>query len=804
MKLSIKHIRLPRAPSWAGQVVSIVLLMGVTALLTIILYPKIVIETYTYEMGDVAERNIKATRDFFIEDKAATEAKRLLSVDGVLTVYDHDATLLPRMTQRIARAFSDLRSTYDLALQRQVDEAFDLPGSGDITRKSRTESLQQAIARKKEAFASAMGIAISDGAYRLLAKEEFSRNIETIIVRIFSEILENGVVANKDVLLRESEKGITLRRIDTRTERPLTKPKRLYGMDQSKAMVRIIGQPLLEKRPYNLRNLIVDLTQRLIQPNITPNRSETEERKKRASETVKPILYKIKSGEMIMREGERVTPVHLLKLKAMQEGARTPKTMTSRLGAALIILSLLTAFYIIHLDTHTGLARNRIKNQIFIACALVVFFFLARLGAGLSESIAVNAPYSIAASSVHYGIPMASGAMTICIFVGLGLAIPFATVLAVGTAILFHNRFDLFFYFLVNCTMAAYWIQDCRERKVFIKAGAKLGLLNVVLVTALNAYNETTPGLALLWDWAFAFMGGLGAGIVTAGLAPLVEIAFAFTTDIKLLELANLDRPILKRLMIEAPGTYHHSMIVGSLVEAAAAEIGANPLLAKVCGYYHDIGKVKKPMYFIENQTDGINRHDRLAPAMSKRILIAHVRDGVEMAREHKLGQVIMDTIRQSHGTSLISFFYNKAVKASGEENVSMDEYRYPGPRPQTREAGLVMLADVVEAASRTLKDPTPSRIQGQVQGLINKIFSEGQLDNCELTLRDLHSIAKSFIKILTGIHHHRIDYPEKGTGANGKGKNGHSDRQPPEDRSNGNGESGENGTAHLKRLGLS
>jgi cyclic-di-AMP phosphodiesterase PgpH len=242
---------------------------------------------------------------------------------------------------------------------------------------------------------------------------------------------------------------------------------------------------------------------------------------------------------------------------------------------------------------------------------------------------------------------------------------------------------------------------------------------------------------------------------------PLMEMAFGYTTKSSLLELANLDQPILRRLMLEAPGTYHHSVIVGSMAEAAASEIGANPLIAKVSGYYHDIGKLKNPLYFIENQRDGKNIHNKLAPSMSCLILTSHVKNGVEIAREKKLGQQITDAITQHHGTTLISFFYEKAKKLQKDQVVNIDDFRYPGPKPQTRETALVMLADVVEAAARTLEQPTPSRIQGLVQQLINKLFSDHQLDECPLTLKDLNNIAKSFNKILSGIYHHRIEYPD-------------------------------------------
>jgi putative nucleotidyltransferase with HDIG domain len=284
----------------------------------------------------------------------------------------------------------------------------------------------------------------------------------------------------------------------------------------------------------------------------------------------------------------------------------------------------------------------------------------------------------------------------------------------------------------------------------------------------------------------------------------LIEIGFHFTTDITLLELANLDRPLLRRLMLEAPGTYHHSVIVGSLVEAAATEIGANPLLAKVCGYYHDIGKINKPLYFIENQRNSKNKHDKLAPSMSGLILIAHVKDGVEIARKNKLGQALIDTIRQHHGTSLISYFFEKAKQIKGEDQVKIEDFRYPGPQPQTKEAGLVMLADVVEAASRTLENPTPSRIQGLVQNLINKIFSDGQLDDCELTLKDLHKIAKSFNKILYGIHHHRIEYSEGTPTKDGKSKDGNIDRQSTSQPRHSDRKGQSESKGHLKRLGMS
>jgi putative nucleotidyltransferase with HDIG domain len=779
------------------------LLVAVTIIFTILLYPNLIIEKHSYKLGDVVTRDIKAAKNFLIEDKDATEAGRKQAVENVLTVYDHDVNISAKTDQKIKNDFEDLRVLSETLKSIEKSES---PSSENEEKKL---ALHNLIWQKKTDFVEKIGISVSDADYKILELEAFSGDISNLISGILKEIYDNGVVANKEMLLKETDRGIILSDIKTKNEMLVYNLKHFYALDQAKTMVKVIGDPLLQNKALDLRNLVVDFAQRLIQPNVTLNRSETENRKKEAYSGVKPIFYKIKAGEMLLREGERVTKDQLLKLKIYQEGLKNEKVLTNCIGSALFILCILMTVYALCIHNRPHL--NTTKNLLFLASVLITFFFISSISESLADSVSHYTPFSISADSISYGIPLAAGAMTTCLFLGIELAIPIAMLIAIGTAIIFKNRFDIFIYFLLNGLMAAYWMQNCRERKVFIKAGLKLGLLNVILVTVVDVYIGGTTIFKLMWDWGFAFSGGVGAGIVTAGIAPLVEIAFDYTTDIKLLELANLDQPILRRLMLEAPGTYHHSVIVGTMVEAAASEIGANPSLAKVCGYFHDIGKIKKPLYFIENQADGVNRHDKLAPSMSSLILIAHIKDGVEIAKQNKLGHAIIETIRQSHGTSLIRYFYEKATQLKGENGVNIDDFRYPGPRPQTREAGLVMLADAVEAASRTLANPTPTRIKGLVQNLINRIFSDGQLDNCELTLKDLHNIAKSFNKILNGIYHHRIEYPEKQfltNGkqllTNGKGKNGSFDRQQAKEVQDIDGNNSTKNHRHLKRLGLS
>jgi putative nucleotidyltransferase with HDIG domain len=261
-------------------------------------------------------------------------------------------------------------------------------------------------------------------------------------------------------------------------------------------------------------------------------------------------------------------------------------------------------------------------------------------------------------------------------------------------------------------------------------------------------------------------VSGLMSAIFAIAITPIIEYFGEYASDMRLIEMATLDHPLLKELSVQAPGTWNHSMVIGMMVESAATAIGANPVVCRVGAYFHDVGKTTKPLYFVENQGPGENRHDKLSPSMSALIIRSHVKDGIELARRHKLPKVIEDMIPQHHGKSLIEYFYDKARKEAEElgidpETVDRSLYQYPGPRPQTKEAGLLMLADGIEAATRSLSEPTQDRIQGLVQKMINKVFASGELNECEITLHDLHLIARSFTHVLTGIYHQRVAYAE-------------------------------------------
>ncbi|MCP4689776.1 MAG: HD family phosphohydrolase, partial [Desulfobacterales bacterium] len=571
-------------PHWldAGNRIRLCILFGLTVVLTAILYPNLVIPDYTLELGDVAQRDIKAPRDFFIEDEAATETRRRAGIEEVRTVYDHDDTLLPELSRQVKESFAHLRAAFSARVETRPGGEKASGETPASAARSPEEFIHDRVWELKPAFEEKIGLPVNEEAYKALEKDRFSENTQNLIIRIMGEILKNGVAPNKEILLKESEKGIVLRDVGTKKEKIVNALKHFYGHDQAQTMVRVIGQPLLKNSNHALTDLVVDFVQRLIHPNITPNRSATEERRKEAAAAVKPVLNKIKAGEMIIREGERVTSLQVIKLKFLQEQARSERKLASVLGAGMVIFALLLTPYVLFSNQRLGRGFSKNRNLLLMASVLIVICVLAKISGALSDSIIPDTTVFIPASAKAFGIPLASGAMIICLFLGLPTAIPFAVVAAACTAIIFQNKFDIFLYFMINGVMAAYWIQHCNNRNVFIKAGLKLGALNILLATALGAYLSNISGYKLVWDWTFAFLGGVVTGVVTAGLAPLIELAFGYTTDIKLLELANLDQPLLRRQMIEAPGTYHHSVVVGALVEAAASEIGANPLLAKV------------------------------------------------------------------------------------------------------------------------------------------------------------------------------------------------------------------------------
>jgi putative nucleotidyltransferase with HDIG domain len=335
------------------------------------------------------------------------------------------------------------------------------------------------------------------------------------------------------------------------------------------------------------------------------------------------------------------------------------------------------------------------------------------------------------------------------------VSVPFSIILA------FITNFNLDFVMLslVGCISGVFFIYNLHQRSSVLFGGFSIGLLNGVVIFAIGLINNNIMYQNLL-NSCQGLVGGLLGAILAIGVLPVFEQLFDIITPIKLLELSNPNQPVLKKLLFEAPGTYHHSILVGNLAEAAADEIGADTLLTRVGAYYHDIGKIKRPYFFKENQITNDNPHDKITPKLSTAIITSHVKDGLELAKEYKLPRAIKDIIEQHHGTTLVKYFYIRAVNDSNE-SIEDSSFRYEGPKPGSKEAAIVMLADSVEAAVRSLGSPSIADIEKMVDRIVEDKIDDGQLDNCEITLNDIGKIKQSFMKVLEGIFHSRIEYPE-------------------------------------------
>ncbi|OGP13926.1 MAG: hypothetical protein A2054_04525 [Deltaproteobacteria bacterium GWA2_55_10] len=500
----------------------------------------------------------------------------------------------------------------------------------------------------------------------------------------------------------------------------------------------------------------------------------------------------VRKGEVVVREGQVVTEAEIAKLDLIEssisrEDAGLPALGFFSLVAALLFVS--GYFAKRNIRKFASMPKDLLLMGAVLSGVLVLL--------NLSDTAAlVMAEIFPGSSSVYrYVVPVAVGPMLVRLLLNSETALVFAAVSSV-LAGYFIGGVEMAAFALAGGIAGASGVRQCTHRSIAIRAGLLLGAVNAAVLLCISIIKGGA------FDSAFqivftGLLNGVLASILAIGFAPVLEVLFQYTTDIRLLELSRMEHPLLKELAIKAPGTYHHSLMIGTLAEAASESINANPLLARVGAYYHDIGKTRMPQYFIEN-TSGENRHDRLTPSMSSLILSSHVKEGIELAARYKLGAEITEIISQHHGTALITYFYQKA-KASGEggEEVAEGDFRYPGPKPQTKEAGIVMLADAIEAASKTLPDPTPDRIQWLTQKIVNRIFSDGQLDECELTLKDLHAITRSFNRVFAGMYHQRIDYPEpvdilkeKGIEGSGPGKKGA-------------GENKKDGRGRLRRLGV-
>ncbi len=585
-----------------------------------------------------------------------------------------------------------------------------------------------------------------------LASHGSTERLRSGLARIFHEILSSGYLEIPKDSIASGQ--VALRRGTLETILPVSL---LY--DKQSVVMHL--QRTLEGM-YNGDNDTTGLAYKIgisiIRPNILFSASATDLVLRAAMESIPRTLGVVQENERIVRKNERITAETKMKLESLRtaQSDRAPESsgMWQMAGIAMHA-GVIVLLYGIYLQ----LFRKRISGNAAHLALIAIVIAVASVTAFLSW-------YLEAAIPLEFLILVPAASMLLTIVFDSRVGFYGTVVMAFLAAGIRGNDYTVAASSLVAGALAVYTVRDVKNRtQIFRSIGfIFLGYAIVILALGLERLeplSDLTGGIVL------ALVNAVLSAALTYGALVIVERTFKVTTELTLIELANTNHPLMRKLVEKAPGTYHHSMNIAALAEAAASAIGANPILARAGAMFHDIGKIKQPTYFVENQKGSRNRHDKLAPRMSSLIIAAHVKDGVAFAEENKLPQEIIDFIPMHHGTTRMEYFYQKARKLAeqSEDETKIDEineqdYRYPGPKPQTRETGILMLADTIEATARAIDDPTPGALEAMIDEMVKRRWEEGELDECPLTLKDITAIKKAFLGVLSGTYHNRIPYP--------------------------------------------
>lgn len=693
--------------------------------------------------GEIAPADAVASRDLEVVDVSATETRRREARSRVLPVYDLDDALATQLERRLAELFQFGREM----VRRQ----------GGV---SPTALVQ--------AYASRADLALSEPAAEVLLRERFSARLEESLRGVLLEMLQRGIVADKARLLTHRDDGIRIRSLATGEETTQVDLFDYIGYpDELQSVLEAEARSWAGWTGESRAALVTFLLDQL-QPNLLLNRRETLAREEAAAQSIDPVTTTVRRGQVIVRQGDRIGPTEAAAL-ALSRGT------VARLGLLLpalggLLLASLTAL-VLWLgpparSRTAGKSRSRLFSELLLVltAAVVGTRFLLLVARALADALQ-TAPFGDR-QSWYYAIPFASLAIIAELLYGrrhallllLGYTLPAAVMTGFDVGLWTVG------YTLVGSLTAMHVFERTAylTRTAILRTGLAVAAAQLVWMFLWTALQGGAASGVVLFEGACALGSGLLAAAVASFGIPVLEVLFGITTDIKLVELANTNLPLLQRLALEAPGTFQHSLMVANLAKAGTAAIEADAVLAYTGGLYHDIGKLSRPEYFVENQRGGANPHDSLAPTMSAMVVISHVKDGVQVARRHHLPQPVIDAIEQHHGTRRLTYFYNRALESSDPESrrMSDEKFRYPGPRPRSRVMGVLMLADGVEAASRTLTDPSPARLRSVVRAIVDDCLQDRQLEESELTLADLRRVSEAFLSLLANVHHRRLDYP--------------------------------------------
>jgi len=715
------------------------------------------------EEGAIASADIVSPIDLSIEDAETTAKRRAEAEEAVLPAYTFDGNSFLKTEENIRQLFE-----------------FGREWSKSAAPSARTADLQKAIAEK---FDLEIPLPELDS----LVKSNFSQEIQEILISLIGKVSSQGVITSKNLFIRkETERGLILMR-GVGNERPIRVDEIIDLIEGRQRFAADVEKLEVSSRS---KRLLLSLAEVLLRPNVSFNKAETEARKERARARVETAYFRLKKGKVIVRKGDEVTADDLKWISLINQNLREARDWLVHLAGTFLLFALffLTVWYYLK-----SLLKFRPALNIYMMMGIMLIVGL--LGYKLCVLLATffsqfaRLPALTDAEVYRFAFPYQFGVLVFAFLTTNTVTLIFAILNSLMVGYMFQGNFPLMLFAFIGGLAAVYGIRyyGKRRRTSTLRAGLLvLAPINVFLIITLELIREKIGGPGAIT--AEAVMG-LAGGALSAALAflllPIFENIFGFVTQTKLLELTNSDLPVFRQMALEAPGSYHHSLVVSTLAEKAAEEIGLDSMLVKAGALYHDIGKVKRPEYFIENIDRNPDLHKDMTPSLSSLVIINHVKEGAEAAKKLKLPKRIKEIIEQHHGSSLVRYFYHKAKEVYDPEMQKIEEenYRYPGPPPQSKEAALIMLADSVEAASRSLKSPTRESLKRLIIEIFENYLQDGQLDDCDFSLRELRAIAGSFHTTLYAIYHPRIQYPgfdfeikKKKTPANGKKAN---DRGP-------------------------
>ncbi|MDP6346113.1 MAG: HDIG domain-containing protein, partial [Alphaproteobacteria bacterium] len=638
------------------------------------------------------------------------------------------------------------------------DQVFQAVANSQDRRKDQEASSPD---QRREAFQRELGVAVNRGIFGLIEGLKDPSDVALAINFFLNIGLDRMVVADRTSLPRDS--AIEVWDLGIQVGSRLEGPGGIIDLRQ----LRRLMTARAGDAPYGgariVRTWILETAQELARANLTANQLATEKRRAAAVADVEPVFLRIKAGEVLARRGDRVSSAVRERIRILNEtaGGRSVWREVVAVGGLLAGIMLLGAVFFRRGRVPHDLGRKAVYLTLTIVAgctAISVAMFYA--GLGFADGIGFDP------DAAAYFVPLALATVLVSLLVDARTSLLVGVALSLFVAYRVNGDLWLLTNHIVGVLVAGIAARHSRRRIDLLRIGLVVAVAQALVVPVTVTLAGHGIGVEHLPYVLGAVASGLLIGIGTLGLLPALEHLFDETTDTRLLELASADNPLLKELALKAPGTYYHSTMVANLSEAGADAIGANGLMCRVMALYHDIGKMRRPAYFMENQRAGENIHDRLAPDVSARVILHHILDGIDTARRARLGRLIMEGITQHQGTTLLRSFHQKA-KDQGF-NGPDEDYRYPGPRPRRREAGILLLADSTEAATRALKDPSPAAVGERVRQVVGERVAGGELDDCNLTLREIATIEETFTRTLTlGVFHNRVDYPPMGRNAN-------------------------------------